>query len=497
MEFGSLLFIFLFLPFVLFFSILLRRKLKKYFLVCAGFLFYFFGMGAFIFVLLFSIGLNYTLGILISVSKNERRSRLILTAGIVLNAMLLIYYKYSVFLLTNIGSLFNIRTGELQQYLPGSIPVGISFFTFVAVSYLVDIHRDRGLVLKDPIDTAFTFSFFPKVFSGPITFHHKFIAELRGNSVRPLFESGVKRFVYGLGKKFLVANTLAVSVDAIFRIPRGDLTFGLAWTGVLLFTLQIYIDFSGYTDMAIGLGNMLGFNIPENFNFPYISTSIKDFWKRWHITLSNWLQLYIFLPVAYKVMRSVRSDRKFGIRVEDLAYFTASFITMLLCGIWHGAEWTFVVWGLWHGFFLILEHWKLGKFLRKKLWKPLRIVYALFIVVAGWGLFRSPDIAYASDLLGAMSGFGAGSGTRYFAAQYVNIETVLAIIAGIIISFPVNNWIRERMSACSGPDKTGKVSASVVVLREFFSLLLFTCVLIASILAIIGGSYSPFIYFGF
>ena len=166
-----------------------------------------------------------------------------------------------------------------------------------------------------------------------------------------------------MGKKVLIADTLAKCVNGIFDIPSGDLTFGLAWVGVLTFTLQIFMDFSGYTDMALGLGKMLGFNIPENFNYPYIATSIKDFWKRWHITLSNWLQLYIFLPIAYKMMRKIDSDYRFGIKVENIAYYTASIITMLICGIWHGAEWTFLIWGLFHGFFLIIEHWKLGKFL--------------------------------------------------------------------------------------------------------------------------------------
>ncbi len=497
MQFGSLIFIFLFLPVVLLFGNVLKNRTKKWFLVIAGFLFYFFGMGAYLNILLFSIILNYIFGLLISGSNNKRSSQILLFSGIAVNVLLLVFYKYSGFLVSNIESVIGSEIVLLHSIIPAAFPVGISFFTFVAISYLVDIHRNKELVFKDPFDVAFTFSFFPKVFSGPITFHHKFYEILEGTGKRTSFEEGVKRFVSGLGKKVLIADTLAKCVDEIFKVPAGEFTFSLAWVSVLTFTLQIFIDFAGYTDMAVGLGNMLGFEIPENFNFPYIATSIRDFWKRWHITLSNWLQLYIFLPVAYRIMRKIGSDYKFGFKVEDIAYITASFITMLICGIWHGAEWTFVIWGLFHGLFLIIEHWKLGKFMKKKVWKPLQIFYALFVVVIGWAIFRASDMSQAFDLLRSMAGLGGGDGSRYFVSLYVNIEIILAAAAGIFISFPFYKNIRENLIPKIERRVPVKMGAPLRIFSQTFSFVFFMAVFYMSILAVIGGTYSPFIYFRF
>ncbi len=497
MQFGSLIFIFLFLPVVLLFGNILKNKTKKWFLVLSGFLFYFFGMGVYLAILLLSIILNYIFGLLLSGSKNNRSSKIYLTSGIVANVLLLVFYKYSGFILSNIEVIFGSEINFIRSIIPDTFPVGISFFTFVAISYLVDSHRDRGLVFKDPVDVAFTFSFFPKVFSGPITFHNKFIDVIRGEGGLASFEDGVKRFVYGLGKKVLIADTLGKCVNGIFEVPAGELTFGLAWVGVLAFTLQIFIDFAGYTDMAIGLGKMLGFEIPENFNFPYIATSIRDFWKRWHITLSNWLQLYIFLPVAYRVMRKIRTDHKFGIKVEDIAYYTASFVTMLICGIWHGAEWTFVIWGLFHGVFLILEHWKLGKFMRKKVWKPLQVSYTLIIVVIGWAIFRASDISHALDLLRSMAGFGGGDGNRYFVSLYTDNEVFLAAVAGIIISFPFLKTLKEKSIKIISCKIPVKASFWISRLSSASGFIFFTIVFILSLMAVIGGTYSPFIYFRF
>jgi alginate O-acetyltransferase complex protein AlgI len=496
MEFGSLLFIFLFLPVALA-TRLLPAGMRVYLLVLISLFFYYVYAGGYVIVLLISIVLNYAFGILISKHKNEKMSGLILGTGITLNVMLLVFYKYSGFISRNLESLSGLNLDPVRPYLPSTFPVGISFFTFVAVSYLVDVHRNRKLVFTNPFTVAFTFSFFPKVLSGPITFHHKFFSELSGRGDGRDFEAGVKRFVYGLGKKILVADSLAGYADKVFLVPSGDLTFGLAWTGIIAFTLQIYIDFSGYTDMAIGLGGMLGFRLPENFNFPYISTSIRDFWKRWHITLSNWLQLYIFLPVAYRVMRKIRSDRKFGLKVEDIAYFSASLITMLVCGIWHGAEWTFLIWGMMHGFFLIIEHWKLGKFLRRNVWKPVQVLYAMLVVMIGWVIFRSPDMGYAASYMKSMVGFGSGTGSRYFVALFGDTEIVIAALAGVIISLPLRQWLGEVTGGIVSRHNSLMTLRPVRFAGETLKLIFFTMVFLASIMAVVGGSYSPFIYFGF
>jgi len=496
MQFGSLIFIFLFLPVAIFFGNILKNKAKKWFLALAGFLFYYFGMGVYLNILLFSIILNYIFGLLISGSKNEKISGFYLTSGITLNVLLLVFYKYSGFIVSNIEAVIGTEILLLRSIIPETFPVGISFFTFVAISYLVDIHRNKDLCFKDPFDVAFTFSFFPKVFSGPITFHNKFYKIVKGGGLFS-FEEGVKRFVFGLAKKVLIADVLAKCVNEIFKIPAGEFTFGLAWVGVLAFTLQIYIDFAGYTDMAVGLGKMLGFEIPENFNFPYIATSIRDFWKRWHITLSNWLQLYIFLPVAYRIMRKIKEDRKFGFKVEDIAYFAASFITMLICGIWHGAEWTFIIWGLFHGLFLIIEHWKLGKFMKKKVWKPLQILYSLLVVTVGWAIFRASDMSQAFDLLRSMAGFGGGDGTRYFVSLYVNSETILAASAGIFISFPFFKALEKHLVPMVEKRISFEMGTPLRIFSQAIGYIFFLTVFYVSILAVIGGTYSPFIYFRF
>ncbi len=493
MEFGSLIFLFLFLPVVIIVGNILKGRLKQVFLVVAGLFFYFFGMDGHIFVLIVSIFINWIFGVFISRNSDEKVSYRFALIGVTVNILILIFYKYSGFIISNIESLVGTPIKFLHSLPPETFPIGISFFTFVAISYLVDIYRKKDLVFRNPLDVAFTLSFFPKVFSGPITFHNKFFYEVKGESGRSLFEAGAKRFVYGLGKKVLIADTLAKCVNGIFEIPSGALTFELAWVGVLTFTLQIFMDFSGYTDMAVGLGKMLGYEIPENFNFPYIATSIKDFWKRWHITLSNWLQVYIFLPLAFRVMRNVKVNRKFGIKIENLAYYFASFITMFVCGLWHGAKWTFIIWGIFHGFFLILEHWKLGKFLKKKVRKPFRILYSLIIIVLGWVIFRSVDISYAVAMFKSMGGFGGGDGSGYFISFYFTKEILIASIVAITISFPVLKWIKMVLS-----DRiSGGVRSVVNIFSEVISLIFFAMVFLASIMAVTGGTYSPFIYFKF
>ncbi len=496
MELNSLIFIFMFLPAVLFLTPIFGEY-RKFFIVFVGFIFYFFGVGDLIFILFLSIGINHIFGMMIGKIKKGAVAKKVLVTGIIFNVLLLVFYKYSAFILRNIESVLGDEILWLRSVVPTVFPVGISFFTFVAISYLVDVYRDKKLTLRSPVDVAFIFSFFPKVFSGPISIHNKFHSELferRGNTS---FNEGAKRFVYGLGKKVLIADVLAKCVNGIFLIPGGELTFGLAWVGVLTFTLQIYMDFSGYTDMAIGVGQMLGYNLPENFNYPYIATSIKDFWKRWHITLSNWLQIYIFLPIAYKVMRDIKSDYKFGIKVENFAYITASFITMLICGIWHGAEWTFLVWGMFHGMFLIVEHWKLGKFMKKKVWKPLRILYAFTVVVVGWAIFRSPDMPYATELLKSMVGFGNGDGARFYPSLYFTFETFVVFLAGIVVSIPIVPRIRGVLDKMGNSVLRTNIGRSVLILSESVAFLFFITVFILSVISVIGGTYSPFIYFRF
>lgn len=498
MEFNSLFFIFLFLPVFLLLNFLIKERWKNTFLLVTSLFFYYFGEGNYIFVLLFSIIINYFSGFLIEKKRGSGTGKIILVSGIGFNILLLIYYKYSFFILRNIESVFGTKVIGEGSLPEAGFPVGISFYTFVAISYLVDVYRESAPGYKSGVDFALYFSFFPKIATGPITFHHKFRDQiLKKGRIKEDFGPGVKRFVYGLGKKVLLADPIAILVNGIFEIPTESLSFSLAWIGVIAFALQIYLDFSGYTDMAVGIGQMLGFNIPENFNYPYISKSIKDFWKRWHITLSKWLQFYLFLPIAYGVMRKIRGDRLMKIRVENLAYFIASFFTMAICGLWHGAEWTFVLWGVFHGIVLIIEHWFLGKFLKKNFPKPVRIFYAQVMIIFGWAIFRSADLSQAAGFVKAMTGFGNYNVTGYYPGLYLNPEVLIIMAIGVLISFPVIPWIRNKISKFRPPADSPVVFRACRYTLGFLELLFFTGIFILGIMAVIGGTYTPFIYFRF
>jgi alginate O-acetyltransferase complex protein AlgI len=330
-------------------------------------------------------------------------------------------------------------------------------------------------------------SFFPKIMMGPITLYSKFSPQLKSDFERkPDYYNGITRFVVGLGKKVLIADSVGKISDKIFAIPSTELTSILTWLGAITYALQIYFDFSGYSDMAIGIGKILGFEIPENFNYPYVSESIKDFWKRWHITLANWLQTYLFLPVAYLVMRKIKKDKFLFIKVENIAYYTGAFITMLLCGLWHGANWTFVIWGIYYGLILIAEHAFLGKILRKKLNKRIRVLYSIIIILIGWVIFRSPDISYASEFIKAMFGFGSGENTIYYPELYLNGESFFIIITGILASFPIISFFKKKHSNII----YSKYNFVFEYTKDIILLTLFTL----SILAITAGSHNPFIY---
>ncbi len=496
MEFSSLFFIFLFFPVFIFLFFILKKESHNSFLLIVSFIFYYLGEGRFLLVLLLSIIVNYILGLCIQKSNSKKISKYIFILGIVFNVGLLILFKYTNFLVNNINVLFT-NLGLKSLYVSHiHLPIGISFFTFFSISYIVDVYRKTSSAEKNPLNFALYISFFPKLITGPITLYHKISSQiLKRNITIDGFSYGVKRFIIGLGKKILIADTLAPVVNQIFSIPSSSQTVGLAWLGIICYTLQIYFDFSGYTDMAIGIGRMLGFKFVENFNYPYFSKSIKDFWRRWHISLANWLQTYLFLPIAYKVMRKIKSDRFINIKVENWAYYIGAFFTMLLCGIWHGASWTFVFWGAYYGIFLVIEHAGLGKFI-KSLYKPFRILYAQMIIMIGWVFFRSENMAYAFDYLKAMFGFGKGNGVEYYTALYLNPEVKLFIIIGILGSFPLFPKLKslyEKLNLKYGTTSKSILNSGYSILYTFY--LIFVFVLSSMSLAL--GTYNPFIYFRF
>jgi alginate O-acetyltransferase complex protein AlgI len=288
---------------------------------------------------------------------------------------------------------------------------------------------------------------------------------------------------------------LAKTADQIFAIPVSDLTAALTWLGAVGYTLQIFLDFSGYSDMAIGLGQMFGFQFMENFNYPYISRSIKDFWNRWHISLSSWLRDFIFLPLAYAISRRITSDRLLGIRAESWSYYPAMILTMLLCGLWHGPAWTFILWGVYHGIFIMLERYALAKPL-KRLWRPLQNGYSLLVISCGWVLFRAVNLGQAAGYWRAMFGFGRGDSQEYYPAFYLDNKTLFFLLAGLLVAFPVLPVFKsryEKIWAKANSFSRRWLQAGYVVLTDAFIVMVF----LASAMELTIATYNPFIYFRF
>jgi alginate O-acetyltransferase complex protein AlgI len=310
-----------------------------------------------------------------------------------------------------------------------------------------------------------------------------------------LLAAGIRRFIIGLGKKALLADTLAKTANQIFAIPASGLTSGLSWLGAICYTLQIFLDFSGYSDMAIGLGQMFGFTFMENFNYPYMARSIKDFWNRWHISLSSWLRAFLFLPLAYAISRRINAPRLLGVRAESWCYYPAMFLTMLICGLWHGPAWTYIAWGAFHGTFIMLERYALGKQL-KRLWLPLQNAYSLLIITCGWVLFRAVDLAQAAAYWRTMFGFGRGRGPGYNPAAYLDNKTLFFLLLGIFTAFPVFPFLKrlhEKIMARANTLAKPWVQAGFMLLTHAFLL----SVLLASVMELAMANYNPFIYFRF
>jgi alginate O-acetyltransferase complex protein AlgI len=492
MEFSSLIFLFLFLPVFFAFFFLLQKKAHNSFLLIASLVFYAWGEGEYVLLLLVSITGNYILGLLIDKTNGKLLKKTVFFIAVFFNLSLLIYFKYTNFILDNLD-----MTGSIK---PIHLPIGISFFTFQALSYIIDIYRKTLPMDKNPVNFGLYMALFPKLIIGPITPYYNLSRQIQEQKIHlDDFAEGVKRFIIGLGKKVLIADTVAKTANQVFSIPAEHQTAGLAWLGIISYTLQIYFDFSGYSDMAIGIGRMCGFKFLENFNYPYIAKSIKEFWTRWHISLAKWLRDYLFLPIAYIMLRKIKQDRVLRIKAEDWSYYISVFSTFLLCGIWHGANWTFFIWGAFYGILLVIEHAGLRKFLKRKL-PYLRIPFTQLMVVIAWVFFRSDNLAYAFEYLKAMFGFGKGSGTEYYTSLYLNAEVVVFIIIGIIGSLPLFPQLKKWFEGVTIRWQTQKRKPMRHLLKTSYALvytLYLTFVLLTSTMFMTAGTYNPFIYFRF
>jgi len=475
MVFSSAIFLFVFLPLVLTGYYLVPRALRNGYLLIASLAFYAWGEGFLVLLMLTSVAFNYVGGRLIDGCRTERSKRVALGFTLAANLALLGWFKYANFVVDNLHVVLAALWLPTWGLDPVHLPIGISFFTFQAMSYVVDIYRGDARVQRNPINSALYIALFPQLIAGPIVRYHHVDQQIRDRSHSlDLFAGGVVLFVIGLGKKMLIANPMGEVSDEIFSLPADELTASVSWIGIIAYTLQIYFDFSGYSDMAIGLGRMLGFQFLINFNYPYISRSMREFWRRWHISLSRWFRDYLYIPLG-------------GNRVSSRRVYFNLLVVFLLCGLWHGASWNFVIWGLIHGAFLAAERTAFGHWV-SRLWRPLQHAYVLLVVACAWVFFRAETLDQAITYLGAMFGFGGGDGVLYHAAMYIDPLVALIAVSGILGSAPL--WPAPRRRLTGLPD-----GWRAVVDTAMIGVLLL--MILGASLHMAAGTHNPFIYFRF
>lgn len=436
-----------------------------------------------VYVMLVTILINYIFGIVLGKSQDFglSYSKLVLTIGICTNILILVFYKYLDFTLVFFNPILVWMGFESMNHQHIPLPLGISFFTFQAISYLIDIFRLDCKPQRNIINFALFKTLFPQLIAGPIVRYSELTDQISKRTLKfHLFAEGTQQFIFGLAKKVLIADTLAISVDAIFGLSGGQLSATLAWTGAALFMMQIYFDFSGYTDMAIGVSKMFGFELPPNFNYPYSALSIQDFWHRWHMTLSRWFRDYLYIPLGGNRKSSVRTSINL-------------FIVFALCGLWHGASLTFVVWGLYNGFFLMIERTQVG-ILLSGLSLIFRRVYVLLVLLIGWIIFRADSLNQAADFLRAMLGFNGWINDLFQVRAYADSMTLVALIVGIITSFPILK--RWDFLSLEGRTKTD-AAQSFSLIKAGIAVAFFCFLFLLSLAFIAGNTHRAFIYFRF
>ncbi len=477
MVFSSPIFLFLFLPITLLLVFLTERyKWRNIPLLILSIFFYVFGEGELILLMFSSITFNYFIGIKIGKNKGKWP----ITIGIFINILLLGIFKYSSFVIENVNHLLAVFNVHQIENVHIRLPIGISFYTFQAVSYLIDVYRKENDAQKSYVDLALYICLFPQLIAGPIVRYKDVALQLRTRFTNShKFYLGIERFIIGLGKKVILANSLGSCADMVFDVNANTLSSSAAWFGICCYSMQLYFDFSGYSDMAIGLGKMMGFDFLENFHFPYKAKSIREFWQRWHISLSNWFRDYLYIPLG-------------GNRVSPKRVYLNLFIVFFLTGLWHGASWNFVVWGLLHGLFMILERVGFGKVLAR-LPGIIQHFYTLFLVVLFWVFFRAVDIAASKHFLSTLAGIGNTS--DYSFSMITNLEINIAFILGVILSFNGFNIAIKKLMVrvLANSDDTKMVKAVFKNVKVIFLLIVF----LYCILKIAAGSYNPFIYFRF
>ena len=470
MLFSSLVFLWFFLPAAVFLYYLAPgRNAKNIVLFAASLIFYGWGGPRYLLLVLLTALLCYAAGLCLD-AAGERTALKKLSVGVfvLITLGILGYFKYYNFFAATAGRLAGKELFPLRDIV---LPLGISFCTFQAISYVVDVYRGKSPAQKNLFHMALYLFLFPLILSGPIIKYHQVAGQLtnRNETISMQFY-GIKRFVYGLAKKVLLANTFGQSVDYIMGVPSGQMGTLTAWLAVILYTLQIYYDFSGYSDMAIGLGRIFGFYYEENFNYPYLSSSITEFWRRWHISLSTWFRDYLYIPLG--------GNRKgLGRTCVNL------FIVFLATGLWHGASMTFIIWGIYHGIFILSERLWLKKVLDRNPVKFLNHLYAMFVVVFGWLLFRAPSMTYAIDLAKAMIRPSKG---LWNAGLFANNKILFLAVLGILLCGPVQALFPRFRNHIFDEENVSYGDIAVMIVLLFLSTMV-----------VVSSTYTAFIYFQF
>ncbi|MEZ5038566.1 MAG: MBOAT family protein [Saprospiraceae bacterium] len=477
MLFSSLLFLYGFLPIVLLVVWLAPKSWRNALLLWASLFFYAWGGVSYTAILVLSIVINYGFGRLLGRYRGKPGAKKVLLIGVAMNLGMLFLFKYTVFFISqlNVG-LVAMGMGDIS--LPDIVlPLGISFFTFQAISYLVDVYRQQCVVQKRLDHLGLYIALFPQLIAGPIVRYHDLEQQLVKRQMNGENTAvGIERFIIGLAKKVLLANNFALLADEVFAVNPASLDWQVAWIGLVAYSLQIYFDFSGYSDMAIGLGRMFGFVIPENFNFPYIARSVREFWRRWHISLSQWFRDYLYIPLG-------------GNRKSIQRTYLNLLIVFLLTGLWHGANWTFILWGLMHGGFIVIEKWGLEKWLARCP-RPLAHVYTLLVVVLAWVLFRADHLSYALAYYKALFGVGWKTEFRLDISSYLNREFLLALAIGLLTATPLAKQAVERLNSVLRT----KQLANIGGIGGALALML---IFLWCSMHLATNSYNPFIYFRF
>jgi alginate O-acetyltransferase complex protein AlgI len=482
MLFSSPIFLFLFLPITLLGYYMVLKSLKNYWLLLASLIFFAWGGVSYTAILVISVILNYFFGLAIEKNLDTKKAYGWAWIGVATNILILGVFKYANFITKNLNALFDwLHLPDIPE-TDIVLPIGISFYTFHSLSYLIDIYKRKTTAQRNIFDLALYVCMFSQLVAGPIIRYNDVWMQLkeREHSLGK-FVSGIERFIIGLGKKVLLANTFARVADSIFAIDPANLDALNAWLGIICYTLQIYFDFAGYSDMAIGLGRMFGFEFMENFNFPYIARSVKDFWRRWHISLSSFFRDYVYIPLG-------------GNRGKAYRTYINLFLVFFLTGFWHGASWSFVVWGLFHGFFMIIERLGFEKIL-DKLPKPISIFYTLIVVMFAWVLFRADTLSYAVDFWKAMFHFKQTPEQISQFLGLVNTELITIFVIAVAGAFGVFSFANRFIERTLESNKPAAFlfaysyhTICIVVYAGIFTL----CTMY-----LIAGTYNPFIYYKF